>query len=253
MSRTASMQVLNQAFANLNNAFNRYMQNKRAKEELDFNERKWNEELQFDRNKWKEYLALKQSAEARNQADSIAKRQTGLMGIADKYGMDTAAAYNLALKGDPMAENLIVKGVANAVKRKELNDRYNQLEKMYFDMQKADRERQYKMQGDEAARIHDLQMLNEKNRFAAAENEKNRALQKDMEAQKMAAARNENTLKYAIPYIQSTMGNSESNSPVDMEKAAADYLRLSSMLNGTYRPNKGAENALNTARSIAAK
>ena len=257
MSRMASMQVLNNAFANLNHALNSYMANKNANRRMDMYEREQQLNEQF-----RQAMAAQNQANLdRNFAYQTDKNRrmeelnkiASLMGVASQYGQETANAYQNAAKGDPIATNLLIKDVVNATKRKELNDRYNQLEKMYFYMQKADRDRQYKMQGDEAARIHDLQMLTEKNKFAAAENEKNRTLQKDMETQKIAAAKNENIFKYAMPYIQSVMGNSESNSPVDMEKAVADYLRLSSMLNGTYRPNSNAENALNIARSSAGK
>lgn len=253
MSRMASMQVLNNAFANLNHALNSYMANKNANRRMDMYEREQQLNEQF-----RQAMAAQNQANLdRNFAYQTDKNRrmeelnkiASLMGVASQYGQETANAYQNAAKGDPIATNLLVKGVANATKRKELNDRYNQLEKIYFDMQKAD----LKRQGDEAARRHDLQMLTEKNKFAAVENEKNRILQKDMEALKIAAAKNENILKYAMPYIQSVMSNNTSNSPVDMEKAAADYLRLSSMLNGTYRPNSNAENALNIARSSAGK
>ena len=68
MSRAASMQVLNQAFANANDAFMSIMQNNLAKRELDFNKRKW-----------KDYFGLRQSADNRAQQDWQTKRRNDVL------------------------------------------------------------------------------------------------------------------------------------------------------------------------------
>lgn len=73
MSRSASMQVLNQAFANLNNAFNSYMANKHA-----------NDTLKFNKNKWEDELELKRSAKNRTQAN---KQRNIYNTIVKKYGL----------------------------------------------------------------------------------------------------------------------------------------------------------------------
>lgn len=149
MSRMASMQVLNQSFQNLNNALNDYMANQNALRRTDLMdkaqmlEEEWrkrnfdvaqaqraqaqsNWQTQFDYNKQRndDNTAYSRNIEQRNfdasQAQkayqNTAAKLSAIINLANNGAThSTLNAYNLAIQGDPIAQNLFTEGFAKDV------------------------------------------------------------------------------------------------------------------------------------------
>lgn len=181
MSRAASMQVLNNAFSNFNNAMASIMQNNRQNRAMDMQQQYQNDLLrlrqeladraqanadrtynynvskdaqaQAYRDKLFDYKA-EQDAQAqanaeRQQAEQKAKEQElatqndfkEMFGIANKYGANMAEAYARAKAGDPIAKNMLMQGVEQYSKKQELQKQYEGL-LANLDATKKEREKQ---------------------------------------------------------------------------------------------------------------
>ena len=164
MSRAASMQVLNNAFSNFNNAMASIMQNNRQNRAMDMQQQYQNDLLrlrqeladraqanadrtynynvskdaqaQAYRDKLFDYKA-EQDAQAqanaeRQQAEQKAKEQElatqndfkEMFGISKVYGADMAEAYARAKAGDPIAKNMFMQGVEQHNQKQEIQKRF---------------------------------------------------------------------------------------------------------------------------------
>lgn len=109
MSRMASMQVLNNAFSNLNNAMAQIMQDKRQNRAIDIEERYKND-------------LLKLRQDLANRANT-----QDLVNLASTQGDAVANAYQQALNGDPVAQNAMLKGIEENRQRQIRNAVYDNL------------------------------------------------------------------------------------------------------------------------------
>lgn len=100
----ASMQVLNQAFANANAAFNAYMRNKNEERRSDLAE-------EFGRLDRQYRAARNEELDRRNLLFETAR-------MGSEYSPEVANAYRYAAGGDPIAQNLFVEGLGNALEQK---------------------------------------------------------------------------------------------------------------------------------------
>ncbi len=100
MSRMATMQVLNQSFRNLNDALNSYMANRNRSRYMDLQEQA--QQLVAARN---------EALDRRNLLFETAK-------MSSEYSPEVGNAYRYAAGGDPIAQNLYVQGIGEAIKRK---------------------------------------------------------------------------------------------------------------------------------------
>ena len=181
MSRAASMQVLNNAFSNFNNAMASIMQNNRQNRAMDMQQQYHNDLLrlrqeladraqanadrtynynvskdaqaQANRDKLFDYKA-EQDAQARadaerQQAEQKAREQElatqndfkEMFGISKVYGADMAEAYARAKAGDPVAKNMFLQGVEQHNQKQEIQKRYAGL-LANLDATKKEREKQ---------------------------------------------------------------------------------------------------------------
>lgn len=109
MSRMASMQVLNNAFQNLNNAMATIMQNNRQNRAMDIEERYKND-----------LINLRQDLLNRT-------KQQDLINLASTQGDAVANAYQRAVNGDPVAQNAMLKGIEENRQRQIRNAVYDKL------------------------------------------------------------------------------------------------------------------------------
>lgn len=241
MSRMASMQVLNQAFANANAAFNAYMRNKneqrrndlldefgrldrqyraqqaaQAQENLDrAYERSVNNDKQAQEN-WQSAFNMKQ------QSADDAKRAQNMDAIANILSVapDAASANALANGLGVGFNDPIVQGAF-------FNDYYNQRKL-----------RELKKQFD------DFQNFASKlgwEKFKQRQKELSEQRKYDIEMAKIRQAEEANILKNAIPYLTAKMQNSTNKTPLNMAKEVEGFNEMKSRLNGTYAPNMTGE------------
>ncbi len=107
MSRMATMQVLNQSFRNLNDALNSYMANRNRSRYMDLQEQA-------------------QQLEAARNEDLDRRRlllESARMG--SEYSPEVGNAYRYAAGGDPIAQNLFMQGIGDAVKQREATAKAN--------------------------------------------------------------------------------------------------------------------------------
>lgn len=109
MSRMASMQVLNNAFSNLNNAMAQIMQHNRQNRAMDIEEQYKND-------------LIKLRQDLANRANT-----QDLINLASTQGDAVANAYQRAVNGDPVAQNAMLKGIEENRQRQIRNAVYNKL------------------------------------------------------------------------------------------------------------------------------
>lgn len=100
MSRMATMQVLNQSFRNLNDALNSYMRNRYDSRDMDLQEQ------------------AQQLEAARNEDLDRRRLLLETARMSSEYSPEVGNAYRYAAGGDPIAQNLYVQDVGEAIKRK---------------------------------------------------------------------------------------------------------------------------------------
>ena len=139
----ATMQVLNQSFRNLNDALNSYMANRNRSRYMDLQEQA-------------------QQLEAARNEDLDRRRlllESARMG--SEYSPEVGNAYRYAAGGDPIAQNLFMQGVGDAVKQREAAAKMNALYSdfnRYIDNERAHRYEMEKMK-QKAAYDREMQML----------------------------------------------------------------------------------------------
>ena len=160
MSRAASWQVLNQGFANLNNAMATIMRNKEAQRRMDLYEQfgnldrafraqqaaqaQANADRAFNYGKERDAQSRQDNLDAKAQAQDNWEKQfnlsqermktqdnnavfRNLIEIADKFGADVANTYEAAQRGDPIARNMLIAGIGEAKKNAQLQNDYRNL------------------------------------------------------------------------------------------------------------------------------
>lgn len=163
MSRAASMQVLNNAFSNFNNAMASIMQNNRQNRAMDIQQQYHNDLLRLrqeladraqanaDRtyNYNAEQQAINRATAEKQYADAQAekwklstqKKFKEMVGIANEYGANMAEAYALGEAGDPVAKNIFMRGVEQHNQKQKIQKRYEGL-LANLDATKKEREKQ---------------------------------------------------------------------------------------------------------------
>ena len=156
MSRMATMQVLNQAFNNLNHAMNNYTQNQNMARRTDLMAKEQElEELWRKRNfdaaqaqlGWNNERTIRQDAQNQSNLDRQFNFSMGqytqaleqqkaqenaamlreLSAMAEKFGVNVANAWDRARRGDPIARNMLIAGIEEADKRAKLAKQYDAL------------------------------------------------------------------------------------------------------------------------------
>ena len=251
MSRMASMQVLNQAFANANAAFNAYMRNKNEQRRNDLldefgrldrqyraqqaaqRQENLDRAYELSRNNgqqaqenWQAEFNMKQ-----HSADA-AKRAQNMGAIANILSVaPDAASANALANGQGVGFNdQIVQGAF-------FNDYYNQrklreLRKQFDDFQNF----ASKLGSEKSKQL---------------QKERSEQLKYDIEKAKIRQAEEADILKNAIPYITAKIQNSTNKTPPNMAKAIAEFNEMKSRLNGTYAPNNGGIQAQTTSNLTA--
>lgn len=251
MGRMASMQVLNQAFANANAAFNAYMRNKNEQRRNDLYE----EFGRLDRQYRAEQAARQQSnldrmyelatnrdkqAQANWQAafdtkleDSAAAKRTNNMG---------AIAKVLSVAKDAPTANVLINGLGvgfedPVLQGTFLNDYYNN-----------------KKLNDIGKQLNDYQNLASKLQLARAKQQQQELSERrkyDVEMAKIKQAEDANALKNAVPYLTAAMETAPKEKPYNMANSIAEFNEMKSRLNGTYAPNNGGLQAQTTSNLTA--
>lgn len=241
MGRMASMQVLNQAFANANAAFNAYMRNKNEQRRNDLYE----EFGRLDRQYRAEQAARQQSnldrmyelatnrdkqAQANWQAafdtkleDSAAAKRTNNMG---------AIAKVLSVAKDAPTANVLINGLGvgfedPVLQGTFLNDYYNN-----------------KKLNDIGKQLNDYQSLASKLQLARAKQQQQELSERrkyDVEMAKIKQAEDANALKNAIPYLTGKMQISSNENPYNADSAVDELNMVRAKLNGAYAPNMTGE------------
>ena len=252
MGRMASMQVLNQAFANANAAFNAYMRNKNEQRRNDLYE----EFGRLDRQYRAEQAARQQSnldrmyelatnrdkqAQANWQAafdtkleDSAAAKRTNNMG---------AIAKVLSVAKDAPTANVLINGLGvgfedPVLQGAFLNDYYNN-----------------KKLNDIGKQLNDYQSLASKLQLACAKQQQQELTERrkyDVEMAKIKQMENANILKNAVPYLTAAMETAPKEKPYNMANSIAEFNEMKSRLNGTYAPNNGGLQTQTTSNLTAA-
>lgn len=252
MGRMASMQVLNQAFANANAAFNAYMRNKNEQRRNDLYE----EFGRLDRQYRAEQAARQQSnldrmyelatnrdkqAQANWQAafdtkleDSAAAKRTNNMG---------AIAKVLSVAKDAPTANVLINGLGvgfedPVLQGTFLNDYYNN-----------------KKLNDIGKQLNDYQSLASKLQLARAKQQQQELTERrkyDVEMAKIKQMENANILKNAVPYLTAAMETAPKEKPYNMANSIAEFNEMKSRLNGTYAPNNGGLQTQTTSNLTAA-
>ena len=241
MGRMASMQVLNQAFANANAAFNAYMRNKNEQRRNDLNEEFGRLDRQYraeqaqqrqsnlDRmyelaiNRDKQAQANWQAAFDAKQADSAAaKRANNMKAIATVLlNAQDAPTANTLINGlgvgfeDPVEQGTF------------LNDYYNN-----------------KKLSDFGKQLDDYQSFASKLQLARAKQRQQELSERrkyDIEMAKIKQTEEANALKNAIPYLTGKMQISSNENPYNADKAVDELNMVRAKLNGAYAPNMTGE------------
>ena len=235
MSRAASMQVLNDAFRNLNAAFAAYTHNKNIDRRNDLNE----EMARLDNAFRKSEAAREQSnldriyarnaardrqeqenwesgrSDARNRESADQKMRNGkilidILRAAPDEGIANAMATQMGAGwSDPIQQGAFFRDWYKTKKLRDLKEHYDDFLKMSNRLQ--------------------LAKLNQQHRAFEAQQKF------DLEREKLRNSQSENIMKYAVPYMTAAMQNATTESPYDMAKAVEDFNEMKSRLNGTYR------------------
>lgn len=107
MSRMATMQVLNQSFRNLNDALNAYMRNRNDSRYMDLREQ------------------AQQLEAARNEDLDRRRLLLESARMSSEYSPEVGNAYRYAAGGDPIAQNLFMQGVGDALEQRETTAKAN--------------------------------------------------------------------------------------------------------------------------------
>ena len=256
MGRMASMQVLNQAFANANAAFNAYMRNKNEQRINDLNEEFGRLDRQYraeqarqrqsnlDRmyelaiNRDKQAQANWQAAFDAKQADSAAAKRAN--------NMKAIATVLLNAKDAPTANALINGlgvGFEDPVEQGTfLNDYYNN-----------------KKLSDFGKQLDDYQSFANKLQLARAKQQQQELSERrkyDVEMAKIKQTEEANALKNAIPYLTGKMQISSNENPYNADNAVNELNMVRAKLNGAYAPQMpyaaGGENIMTPEQALQA-
>ncbi len=251
MSRMASMQVLNQAFANANAAFNAYMRNKNEQRRNDLYEefgrldRQYRAEqaarqqsnldrmYEFATNRDKQAQANWQAAFDTKLEDSAVAKRANNMG---------AIAKVLSVAKDAPTANVLINGLSvgfedPVLQGTFLNDYYNN-----------------KKLNDIGKQLNDYQSLASKLQLARAKQQQQELSERrkyDVEMAKIKQTEDANTLKNAVPYLTAAMETAPKEKPYNMANSIAEFNEMKSRLNGTYAPNNGGLQAQTTSNLTA--
>lgn len=251
MSRMASMQVLNQAFANANAAFNAYMRNKNEQRRNDLldefgrldRQYRVQQAAQRQENLDRAYELSRnngQQAQENWQAEFNMKQHSA---DAAKRAQNMGAIANiLSVAPDAASANALANGLGvgfndQIVQGAFFNDYYNQrklreLRKQFDDFQNF----ASKLASEKSKQL---------------QKERSEQLKYDIEKAKIRQAEEADILKNAIPYITAKIQNSTNKTPPNMAKAIAEFNEMKSRLNGTYAPNNGGIQAQTTSNLTA--
>ena len=243
MGRMASMQVLNQAFANANAAFNAYMRNKNEERRSDLAEefgrldRQYRAEqaLQQQANLDRMYaLATARDAQAQANADRSFYANQAAATRTQENWQKTFDANNKIADYTRRANNMrivsdILKSAPDAGTASTMINQMgagfdDPIEQGAFLTDWYKRKNADKLAEQWRQQVSDLNKM--KLALAASQ-------QKAQEAQaKLAQREQENNLKYAMPFITAAMGNATTTNPYDVAKTVSDFNRTKAYLNG---------------------
>lgn len=237
MSRAASMQVLNDAFRNLNAAFATYTHNKNIDRRNDLNE----EMARLDDAFRKSEAAREQSnlnriyarnaardkqeqenwengrSDARNREAADQKMRNGkilidILRAAPDEGIANAMATQMGAGwSDPIQQGAFFRDWYKTKKLRDLKEHYDDFLKMSNRLQ--------------------LAKLNQQHRAFEVQQKL------DLEREKLRNSQSENIMKYAVPYMAAAMQTATTESPYDMAKAVEDFNEMRAKLNRAYGPN----------------
>lgn len=247
MSRMASMQVLNQAFANANAAFNAYMRNKNEERRSDLAEefgrldRQYRAEqaLQQQANLDRMYaLATARDAQAQANADRSFYANQAAATQAQKNWQKTFDAKNKTADYTHRANKMrmfadILKVAPDAGTAETM---INQMGVGFDDpvLQGAFLTDWYKRKAVDKFATQWEQQVSELNKMKLA---LAASQQKAQEAQaKLAQQQRENNFKNAMPFITAAMGNATTDNPFDVAKAVNDFNTMKALLNAPNAP-----------------
>lgn len=236
MSRMASMQVLNQAFANANAAFNAYMRNKNEERRSNLDEefgrldRQYRAEqaLQQQANLDRMY-ALATARDAQQQANwektfnanqsaaDSAKRANNMRLLSEilKVAPDAGTAETMINQMGAGFDDPIEQGafLTDWYKRKAQNDINTQWNRQLSDFNKM------KL----AQLVSQQKALEARNKL-------------ELEYAKIWQSKQANDLKNAIPFINAARETASTDKPFNIENATAEYNAFKAYLNGGLQP-----------------